>query len=67
MFPSTNLLSDMFLQSLHPVKSHNEPKLERSESPAERNVPVSVVWDLPLVFVSQVERIHVEGVNYLSV
>ena len=28
---------------------------------------MSVVRDLPLVFVFQVERIHVEGVHYLSV
>ena len=28
---------------------------------------MTVVWDLPLVFVFQVERINIEGVHYLSV
>ena len=62
----SHLFPDVSLEPLHPVQSHDEPELERPEPPAQRDVPVPVVWDLSLVFVLQVQRINVEGVHYLS-
>ena len=59
------MLSDIGLQSADTVVTDYEPQLQRTESSAERNAPVTVVYGRLGVTVLQIEWVNYQGLGQL--
>ena len=56
-----DVFSNVLLQALDSVRTQDKPKLERSESSAQRYAPVAKVYDLWIIYCFEVFRIAAKG------